>query len=221
METDEALVVLALTLQDQFGLAGKVVLVELDAPTEVCPEAEREPVRVLPNDEVTFLQPHDPLRLDTERPDSEIGAGVEECLPHVQPVRGRNVDLVAQLAGETNPPHEAVGDAGHSGSAHMHVWERIVREVDALHHPADQFAALGPGDVHARVAGGDRSDVHLPVGVLGLQPALRPLPDRRRSRRRRGHDVAILGEPAGDAIVHHHAVLGTHHPVPHCPDREL
>ena len=60
-----------------------------------------------------------------------------------------------------------------------------------------------------------------PLGMFGLQPVLDPLPDGRRTGRRGRHQVVLLAEPAGDAVVEDDAVLGAHHAVADAADVEL
>jgi hypothetical protein len=50
----------------------------------------------------------------------------------VQPVGGRYVDLVAELAGEADAPHETVVHAGDTSGANPHIGEGVWREVNAL-----------------------------------------------------------------------------------------
>ena len=61
----------------------------------------------------------------------------------------------------------------------------------------------------------------LPFGMLGLQPVLDPFPHGRRPRRCGRHQIVILREPAGHAVVHDDSVLGAHHAVADATDVEL
>ena len=81
LQADEALEVAALLLPDQLGPAGEVLLVQLDQRAEADGERLREPVGVLPDDEMPLLQPHDALRLDAEGADAEVGARLEAAPP--------------------------------------------------------------------------------------------------------------------------------------------
>src|SRR5215469_13241292 len=99
-------------LPGELGLADEVVLVQLDRPVQPGAEAPGQAVGVLADDEVALLQPQDPLGLDAERGRAQVPAVLQQRLPDVQPVAGRDVQLVAHLAGEADPPQHAVGDPG-------------------------------------------------------------------------------------------------------------
>src|SRR5689334_11198890 len=124
-----------LVLPGELGLAEEVVLVELDGPVQAGAEAAGQPVGVLPDDEVTLLQPQDALRLHPERRDPQVAAAVHQRLPDVQPVGGRDVQLVAELAGEPDPPQHAPVHPGHPAGPHLHVAERLVGQVHAFGDP--------------------------------------------------------------------------------------
>src|SRR5580704_15762838 len=96
-----------LVLPGQLGLAQEVVLVELDRPVKPRAEAAGQAVGVLADDKVALLKAQDALGLHPERRDPEVGAAVHQRLPDVQPVPGRDVQLVRQLAGEADPPQHA------------------------------------------------------------------------------------------------------------------
>ena len=219
-QADQARVGVAAVLPHQLRLADEVRLVELDQLVDTGAEALGQAVGVLPDDRVALLEAQDALRLDAEGAHAEVLAGGHQLLPHVQAVRGRHVDLEGQLAGEPDPPEHAVGDAGHGAGADAHVAEGLGPR-STIGEPAEQLARAGPGDVDAGVGGGHRGDVHLPLRARGLQPALHPLPHRGGARGRRRHEVVLLAEPSGDAVVEHHAVLGAHDPVAHPADAEL
>ena len=60
-----------------------------------------------------------------------------------------------------------------------------------------------------------------PLGMFRLQPVEDPLPDGPGTGRRRRHHVVLVGQPAGDAVVEDHAVLGAHHAVADAAHGEL
>ncbi len=131
---------------------------------------------------MALLKAQDPLRLHAERGHAQVGPSGQQRFPDVQPVARRNVQLIAELAGEADPPEHAVADPGDPAGPDVHVGERLVGQVDALGDPLDQPAGGRAGHVDAGVGRGHRRDVDPPVGALGLQPVLDPLPDRRRAR---------------------------------------
>src|SRR5258708_26297148 len=57
--------------------------------------------------------------------------------------------------------------------------------------------------------------------MLGLQPVLRPLPDRRRAGGGGAHEIVLVAQPAGHAVVQHHTVVGAHHAVANAADLQL
>ena len=208
-------------LPGQLGLTEEVVLVELDRPVQRRAEAAGQAVGVLAHDEVALLQAQDALGLHPERRDPQVGAAVHQRLPDVQPVPGRHVQLVRQLAGEADPPQHAPVHPGDPAGAHLHVAERLVRQVDLFGDPQQQLPGIRPGHVHAGVGGRHRGDMHRPVLVHGLQHVLQPLPHRGGPGGRGAHQVVLRAQPPGDAVVEDHAVLGAHHAVPDPADPEL
>src|SRR5690242_17264489 len=124
-----------LVLPGELGLAEEVFLVELDGPVQAGAEAAGQPVGILPDDEVALLQPQDALRLHPERRDPQVAAAVQQRLPDVQPVSGRDVQLVAELAGEPDPPQHAPVHPGHPAGPYLHVAERLVGQVHVFSDP--------------------------------------------------------------------------------------
>ena len=106
--------------------------------------AAGQAVGVLADDKVALLEPENPLRLHAECADAEVGAAVQERLPDVQAVAGWHVQLVAELAGEPDPPQHAVIDTGDLAGAHVHVGKGLVGQVHVLGDPLDQIAGLRP-----------------------------------------------------------------------------
>src|SRR5215218_11262779 len=123
---------LDLALPHQLGLAREVILVQPDHASEAYIVGSREPVGVLTYDQVSLLEAQDALRLYAEWPYTEVRAALHERLPDVQPVGGRHVDLVAELAGEADAPHETIVHAGDTSGADPHVGEGLRGEVNAL-----------------------------------------------------------------------------------------
>ena len=88
-----------------------LLLVELDDPRHRGAERRRLGVGVLADEDVQLLQAQDALRLEPERPQAVLGARLEQRVPEVLAVRGREVDLVADLADEADP-HDQARHAG-------------------------------------------------------------------------------------------------------------
>src|SRR5215472_2518758 len=166
-------------LPGKLGFPGEVLLVQPDGPVESRAERPGQAVGVLANDEVAFLEPQYPLCLDPERSNAQVGALLKQGFPDVQAVARWDVEFVAELAREADPPEHAVVHAGDLADPHVHVAEGVIGQVDALGDPLHQLPGLRTGHIDAGVGGGDRGDVHLPVGMAGLQPVLHPLPHHR------------------------------------------
>ena len=62
---------------------------------------------------------------------------------------------------------------------------------------------------------------HVELGPLGLQPFLQPVQDARGAAGGGGHEVAVVREPQGDAVVEHHPVRRAHHAVARRADGQL
>src|ERR671912_93282 len=197
----------------QLGLAREVWLVQFDHASEAYIVGSREPVGVLAHDEVPLLQAQDALRLYAEGLYAEIRAALHERLPDVQPVGGGHVDLVAELAGEADAPHETVVHAGDTSGADPHVGEGIRGEINAFGQAQEQLARLRSCDVDARVRRAHRGEVDLPPWVGGLQPVVYPLPRAGGAGGGCRHYVTLRAEAARHAVVEENAVLETHHAV--------
>src|SRR5215218_2550854 len=213
LQADEPRAAPDLTLPHQLGLAREVVLVQPDHPPEAHIVGSREPVGVLAHDEVSLLEAQDALRLYAERSYTEVRAALHERLPDVQPVGGRHVDLVAELAGEADAPHETIVHAGDTSGAHPHVGEGVWGEVNAIGKSQEQLTGLRSCDVDASVRRGHGGDVDLPPWVGGLQPVVDPLPHAAGAGGGRRHYVALRAEAACHAVVEDHTVLETHYAV--------
>ena len=64
-----------------------------------------QPVGVLPDDEVPFLQAQHPLRLDPEGTQAVRPPRLVQGLPHVAAPDAAHVDLIAELAHESHAQH--------------------------------------------------------------------------------------------------------------------
>src|SRR5829696_7499633 len=221
LQADEPKSAVAVALPRQLGLACEVVLFQLDHPAEANIVGACEPVGVLAYDKMSLLQAQDTLGLYAEGPYPQIRAVLQERLPHVQPVGGGHVDLVAELASKADAPHKAAFDAGDASLANPHVGKDLRREVHALGQAQEQLAGLGPSDVDARIRRGHRIDVNLPLWVGGLQPVVDPLPHSASAGGGRRHDVTLGAEAAGHAVIEEYAILKAHHTVADRADVEV
>ena len=84
-----------------------LLLVELDDPRHRGAVGRRLRVGVLADEDVHLLQAQHPLRLEAERADAVLGARLQHRVPEVLAVRGRVVDLVADLADEADAQDQA------------------------------------------------------------------------------------------------------------------
>ena len=128
--------------QTSSGLPTKSSLSSLTSQSRPAAIGLRDRVGVLTDDEVTLLEPHDPLSLEPEGSDPKVAPLLHERLPHLEAVAGRHMDLVAQLAREPDPPHQAVADTGDRPGSHVHVPEGLGRQVDIIHDSAQQITRL-------------------------------------------------------------------------------
>src|SRR5215211_2255706 len=213
LQADEPKAAASLALPYQLGLAGEIVLVQPDHPAKAHIVGSREPVGILAHDEVALLHAQDALRLYAAGTYAQIRAALHERLPHMQPEGCGNVDLVAQLAGEPDTPHETVVHAGDASAADPHVREGVRREVHTLGQAQEKFPGIRPGDVDARVRCGHGDDMDPPPGVGGLQPVVDPLPHAASAGGGRREDVTLRVQAAGHAVVEDHTVFEAHHTV--------
>src|SRR5919109_4784685 len=153
LEADQLLAIAAGADVLEGPLADEVVLVELDDPRHVRLERVRLGVGVLADEDVHLLEAQDALRLETERPDAEVLATLEDRVPHVFAVGTGEVELVAELADEADPQHERrhPADAALPG---VEVRERLVRNVE-IREPAHEVARAWSRDVHGGERAGD------------------------------------------------------------------
>ena len=112
------------------------------------------------------------------------------------------------------PPHTRHARRGEIG-------KRLVRDVvrridDRLQH----VARARPGDGELRPLLGDRDHLHVELGPQHLLAELEVLHHLGRVGGGGGHEVVVLGEPRGGAVVQHEAVLAQHQPVARLADRQ-
>src|SRR5690242_17583744 len=102
-EADELTCQRPLAQDGKAALADEEPLIHLDRPVEVRFARRGKAVGVLPDNDVALLQPQDPLRLDAERTQARLLALLHNRIPDRSALGGRHVNLVAQLAHETDP----------------------------------------------------------------------------------------------------------------------
>ncbi len=112
-------------------------------------------------------------------------------------------------------PQEAPPNTSDGPLPNSHVRECFVGKVDVIDQPGHEFPRIRAGYVDAGERSGHGRDVHSPLGMFGLQPVLDPLPDRCGAGRCRRHEIVILVEPSGDAV------LAAHDAVSYGPDIEF
>src|SRR5262245_7217445 len=102
-EPDESISRSALCRKGQGRSTNKAVLVELDDPGQVGFERVRKGVGIDSGKQVLLFQAQEPLRLDAERNQPEVGSCTDNRFPDVQSIVTGNMNFVAQLADEANP----------------------------------------------------------------------------------------------------------------------
>ena len=80
-------------------------------------------------------------------------------LPHGAAEARRNVDLVAELAGEADP-HEPCGNSADARRAHAHMREGVTGEIDVFDERRDAIARSWPlhGDHRPLLGGRSKPD---------------------------------------------------------------
>ena len=115
-------------------LPDEVVLVELDDPGHVRAQRVGLRIGVLPDDDVLLFEPEDPLCFETERLRAKIGAALEQRVPEVLGADAREVELVAELADESDPERQT-RHAGNRCLPRVEVLEPFRRNVRARQPP--------------------------------------------------------------------------------------
>src|SRR5205809_5160638 len=106
LEADEPFAITLLVDLRERPLPDEVVLVELDDPGHVRAQRVGLRIGVLPDDDVLLFEPEDPLCFETERLRAKIGAALEQRVPEVLGADAREVELVAELADESDPERQ-------------------------------------------------------------------------------------------------------------------
>ena len=153
--------------------------------------------------------------------DAEVLPRGVHLFPDGAAVPAGHVDLEGQLAGERDPADPGRHAGGECGLAEGHEAERVVGHVEVRCDPGHDLPRLRADDRDGRPLLGDRGADHVEVGPLGLQPLLEPVEDARGAAGGGGHEVAVVGEPQGDAVVEHHPVRRAHHAVAGRADGQL
>ena len=101
---------------------------------------------------------------------------------------------------------------------HAHEGKGGVAHVDVVERLLEQRAAVRPGDRHAGPLVGQRGERDLQLRPGDREQHLEVLVDERAVRRRRRHQVAVVAEPPGRAVVVEKAVVAQHQPVARLAD---
>src|SRR5262245_42859060 len=96
-EAHELLLARLLRENPETPLADEERLVHLEGPVDPELERVRNTIRVLADDQVSFLETQQPLRLDAERADLSLATRLEQRTPELERATRRHVDLVAEL----------------------------------------------------------------------------------------------------------------------------
>ena len=157
-----------------------------------------EPVGILSDDDVSFLQTQQTLRLHAEGFDLPAFSVLHERIPQRLAFGERNMDFVAQLADKAHA-QEPRCTAGNPSLSNAHVGKSFAREIHSFAQVLQHLACERSCDIHPRE--GSRA-----VDDLDLQVPLRPPKQQRAidgiaaSCRRR--QVEVIGcKATTDAVV--------------------
>ena len=164
------------------------------------------------HDDVTLLGAQHVHALGAVRGDAELGTGGLNGFPHRQALAGRDVDFVAEFAREADA-HDARAHACDRAFAVGHEGEGGFFEVHVAANFLEHGTRLRAGHHGGGPMVGHAGEVNLEVGPLGLQPTLQPSQHTGRTTRGGVHQVVVLAQAHGHAVVEHHAVFVEHQAV--------
>ena len=186
------------------------------------PQIDRRdrPVGVLADDDVAFLRAQHMHRFGAVRRDPMWAPRVHQDLPHMPRPVSRYVDFIGELAGKTYPRDPRV-DASDCSFAHAHERKRRGGEIDIGADLLQHCAALRSRDSDRRPMVGDRSQIHVHMRPLGLQPSFHPGEHARCATGSRRHQEMVLGQMGRNAVVHYHSVFAQHQAVAAAADGQV
>ena len=169
-------------------------------------------VGVLPHGDETGLRPEKVHRLGAEGRDRAIPPRLHDRLPDCEAIGCRNVDLKTQAAGVADAEHPR-RNPGDTAAAHGHGRQGIGGHVDPLTQPGEDPSAVRSDQRDHGPLLRHRRKKHAKIGPFGLEPFLKPGVNAGSTAGRGRHVEMPVGQPRGDAVVHHHAVIAEHQPV--------
>ena len=132
-----------------------------------------------------------------------------------------HAQLVGELAREGEPVEPPTDPAADRDGAGGEIGEGLVRHVLArVDQRAHHFPRTRPGDGVLRPLLGDRHHLHVELGPDALVAEFEVLHDLDRVGRGRRHEVVVVGEARGGAVVEREAVLAEHQAVARLADRQ-
>src|SRR5207302_1034105 len=147
-----------------------------DGPAHVQLCRGRVKVRVLPDDDVPFLETKEAQRIQPVRPDLQIPARLEQRVPECEALIARMMQFIPKLPQEAEPDRPAL-HTRHGDVAVAQV--RKYRIVDGIGgEMLEKLARTWAGYIDRSPGRGEIDDVHL------VMPRLRPILQRRLRRRR-------------------------------------
>ena len=142
-QADQLLAVAAGGVAARQRATAEKVLVAGDERAEPKIDRRHRAVGFLSDDDVALLGPHDMHRLGAVRGDAEGLADGDQPFPQFQPLIGRYIDLVTQLAREADP-EDARGDTADVRLAHRHLREGGSVEREARREKRQHIARRPP-----------------------------------------------------------------------------
>ena len=157
-------------------LADEVVLVELDDPRHARLEDVRLGVGVLADEDVHLLEAEDPLRLEPERPDAEVGARARGSRPRRARRTGSGSGSRSRARRRSRCAGCRDGTPATCACLRVEVGKRLVRDVEVGEARMSSSRARGPATLTAASA-----PVTLTISTSmppDRVPPLEPLDDR-------------------------------------------
>ena len=164
-------------------------------------------IAVLTDDEVTFFETQQPLRLNADRRHTERLAACHQQSPQGIAMMGRHMHFPAEFADEADA-HETRWHATDMAFATFRETESGTGEIDIVHQRRQQFARLRSCDIDCSPRAGDMQevDVELPLRLPAQHLAI----DAIDTGSGGSHVEEIFSEARSNAVVGDNAGLVGH-----------
>ena len=141
---------------------------------------------------------------------------------HFSGVVGRQVCLERHLAREADTCDAPWNVVLEGGLHNAHEWQIVIADIDRiLEHRFQHLTRLGAGDCDTSPLLTDRCQMHSHIRPANLHELFEKGHDLDRMRGGGGHEILVLTQSPGGAIIQHHAVVAKHDAVACLADRKL